>query len=108
MRDNAYAIVQFAEKMEDLQSGAGEKALKGIVDYLKEHYNISEQDKTEEIQPPIYGIGQVVEVTLHHNQPLTISSRVHNGFTWMYSFEETDLRCGEIYLQVIKFDTAKM
>lgn len=48
-----------------------------------------------------YNIGDVVSAlhaAEHGYQTLTIKAFRHNGFTWMYEFKETEMRCGEQYL----------
>lgn len=41
---------------------------------------------------------------MEHNKPLTVKEEPEwNGHTWMYSFEETDMRCGQEYLSDLVF-----
>ena len=46
-----------------------------------------------------YNIGDKVKTSLTEEQNLTINDYQWNGYSWMYSFIETDLRCGEEYLK---------
>lgn len=39
------------------------------------------------------------------DQDLTVKEAKWNGLTWMYSFEETDMRCGQNYLVSIEKKT---
>lgn len=48
---------------------------------------------------PKYKIGQTVYCNPYLGKELLIvKSFTHNGFCWMYSFEDTDMRLGESYL----------
>lgn len=51
--------------------------------------------------PPIYGIGQQVICSMLNDEIVTVKDRDYNGLTWMYAFDGTDLRCGEMYLQPV-------
>lgn len=45
--------------------------------------------------------GEMVTTSLQEN-PLKINGFQWNGYTWMYSFEGTDLRCGEEYIKLFQ------
>ena len=51
-----------------------------------------------------YKKGDQIHSSLTPNTLLTISENpIHNGITWMYSFDDTDMRCGEDYLTKPEF-----
>lgn len=52
---------------------------------------------------PLFAIGQLVNIDITgYNVPRKITTRAWNGdtFTWMYTFEGIELRCGEMYLSI--------
>lgn len=52
---------------------------------------------------PRYAHGDKVKTTLTIEDPLTIKGEPSwNGYTFMYGFEETDMRCGEGYIKLNK------
>lgn len=62
---------------------------------------ITKNNHMQKIKPNKFKKGDKVKAeyaNLHGHEFLTVSDTKHNGFTWMYSFEETDMRCGEQYL----------
>lgn len=61
---------------------------------LKKKYHLNDDEL------PLFGIGQHVKVAVASDREYyVIKWRNYNGVTWMYAFENTDLRCGEIYMQ---------
>jgi len=61
-------------------------------------------DDTEDEKPEqLFSIGEKVMVNMVGDieGPFEITDIFWNGFTWMYSFEETQMRCGEMYLKKI-------
>lgn len=56
-------------------------------------------------QNPVYQVGNVTYSQLFENgeKPLTVSESKWNGHTWMYSFKETEMRCGAGYLRPYPF-----
>ena len=51
-----------------------------------------------------YSKGDKVYSSMEHNKSLTVKEEPEwNGHTWMYSFEETNMRCGEGYLSDLVF-----
>ena len=55
-------------------------------------------------QPPSkFAHGDKVRTSLNKEDVLTIKGVPSwNGFTWMYAFEEIDMRCGEGYIKLEK------
>jgi hypothetical protein len=56
--------------------------------------------KTKKMPQPKFEIGKIVWVA-KENKALEIIEARWNGFTFMYSFKGTTLRCGEMYLRKI-------
>lgn len=58
--------------------------------------------KTKQSKPR-FEIGQVVTTTYDPGiRTITITDRMWNGLTWMYSFQEVSVRLGESYLRRIE------
>jgi hypothetical protein len=52
---------------------------------------------------PLYQIGQTVNVAIVGDwEQRKITDLKWNGMTWMYSFEDTNMSCGEMYLAKVK------
>lgn len=54
------------------------------------------------IGTPKYKAGDKVRTSFTKNDTITIKNSFHNGFTWMYYFEESYMGCGEQYITPIK------
>lgn len=56
--------------------------------------------KTKNLPKQKFTVGETVWV-LSEGTEREITDIKWNGFTWMYAFKETNLRCGEMYLRPI-------
>lgn len=51
--------------------------------------------------PPKFAAGNKVRSSTNKEDVLTVKGEPSwNGFTWMYAFDEIDMRCGEGYLKL--------
>jgi hypothetical protein len=60
-------------------------------------------DKKDKVNPhPKYGEGDKVKSTMNIDEVLTITGEPKwNGYGWMYSFREIDMRCTEGRLSLV-------
>jgi hypothetical protein len=49
-------------------------------------------------KPPKFNVGETVNVAGLEHSAVINKKPVWNGLTWMYSFENEELSCGEMYL----------
>jgi ribosomal protein S27E len=55
------------------------------------------------MRKPIFAEGELVIVQAPNGKPVTMTvegTPFWNGFTWMYSFKDQDMSCGEHYLRI--------